>query len=188
MQTPSTRSRNAAQTRANILKAAQRLFSQRGYEQVGVRDIAAKAGINPALVIRYFGSKDGLFAEAVTDAFRLGELLEGERKGVGELLVRYLLQDEADGTFYPILALLRSAASPQGATLLRQGLETRFIEPLTEWLEGEERPLRASLIASTLLGIAIMQDVLRVTPLRESAVEVIVAQVAPMIQGYIDRG
>ena len=180
------RSRNAAQTKADILKAAQRLFSQRGYEHVGVRDIAAEVGINAALVIRYFGSKDQLFAAAVTEAFRLGDLLEGDRNSVGELLVRYLMQDDSDATFYPVLALLRSASSPQGAPLLRQGLETHFIQPLAEWLEGDDRSLRASLIASTLLGIAILQDVLYITPLTESPVESLVAQVAPVIQGYID--
>ncbi len=186
METPSPRSRNATQTRADILKAAQRLFSQRGYEHVGVRDIAAEVGINAALVIRYFGSKDELFAEAVTDAFRLEDLLEEDKHGVGEVLVRYLMQEESDDTFYPVLALLRSASSPHGATLLRQGLETHFIQPLAQWLEGENRPLRASLIASTLLGVAIMQDVLYITPLRESSVETIVAQVAPVIQRYIN--
>ena len=183
---PSPRSRNASQTRTDILKAAQRLFSQRGYEQVGVRDIAAEVGINGALVIRYFGSKDQLFAEAVTEAFRLGDLLQEDRNVLGERLVRYLMQDDADDTFYPIFALLRSTSSPQGATLLRQGLETHFIQPLAEWLGGEDSNLRASLIASTLLGVAIMQDVLYITPLTESSIETIVTQVAPVIQRYID--
>ncbi len=182
----SSRTRNASQTRTDILKAAQRLFSQRGYEQVGVRDIAAEVGINGALVIRYFGSKDQLFAEAVTDAFSLGDLLEGNRDEIGERLMRYLMQEDSNDTFYPVLALLRSASSPQGAALLRQGLEMHFIQPLAEWLEGKDRPLRASLIASTLLGVAIMQDVLYITPLTESSVEQLVAQVAPVIQGYID--
>ena len=181
----SSRTRNSVQTRADILKVAQRLFSQRGYEQVGVRDIAAEVGINGALVIRYFGSKDQLFAEAVTEAFRLGDLLQANRNELGELLVRYLMQEESDVTFYPVLALLRSASSPQGAVLLRQGLETHFIQPLAEWLEGENCSLRASLIASTLLGVAIMQDVLYITPLTESSIEMLVAHVAPVIQGYI---
>ena len=183
---PSPRFRNASQTRIDILKAAQRLFSQRGYEQVGVRDIAAEVGINGALIIRYFGSKDQLFAEAVTEAFRLGDLLQEDRNVLGERLVRYLMQDDSDDTFYPVLALLRSASSPHGATLLRRGLETHFIQPLAEWLGGEDRNLRAGLIASTLLGVAIMQDVLYITPLTESSIETLVAHVAPVIQGYID--
>ena len=182
----SPRQRNASQTRLDILKAAQKLFSQRGYERVGVRDIAAEVGINGALIIRYFGSKDQLFAEAVTEAFRLDAWLQERRAGLGELLVRYLLQDDSDATFYPILALLRSASSPQGATLLRQGLEEYFIQPLAEWLGGNDSHLRASLIASTLLGLAIMKDVLYITPLTESPTESLVAHVAPIIQGYID--
>ena len=186
MEKPSSRPRNASQTRANILRVAQRLFSQHGYEHIGVRDIAAEAGINGALVIRYFGSKDQLFAEAVTEAFRLGDLLQGKRETIGESLVRYLLQEDTDATFYPILALLRSASSSQGSALLRQGLEKYFIQPLAEWLGGEESELRASLIASILLGIAIMQDVLYVTPLTRSSIELLVVHVAPVIQRYID--
>ena len=186
MEKSSPRSRNASQTRADVLKAAQHLFSQRGYEQVGVRDIAAEVGINGALVIRYFGSKDQLFAEAVTEAFRLGDLLQEDRNALGERLVRYLMQDDSDATFYPVLALLRAATSPQGSTLLRQGLEAHFIQPLAEWLGGDDNYLRASLIASTLLGVAIMQDVLYITPLTKSSIEVLVAHIAPVIQGYID--
>lgn len=182
----SSRPRNASQTRAIILRTAQQLFSQQGYEHVGIRDIAAASSINGALVIRYFGSKDQLFAEAVTEAFKLGDLLQGRREEVGERLIRYLLQEDSDATFYPILALLRSVTSSQGAILLRQGLEMHFIQPLAEWLRGENRYLRASLIASTLLGIAIMQDVLYITSLTESSIDALVAQVAPVIQGYID--
>lgn len=181
-----SRPRNASQTRAIILHTAQQLFSQRGYEQIGIRDIAAAAEINGALVIRYFGSKDQLFAEAVMEAFKLGDLLQDRREVVGERLIRYLLQEDSDATFYPILALLRSATSSQGARLLKQGLETHFIQPLAEWLGGEDRYLRASLIASTLLGIAIMQDVLYISSLAESSIDALVAQVAPVIQKYID--
>ncbi len=182
----SPRRRNSSQTRANILQAAQRLFSQQGYEQIGVRDIAVEAGINSALIIRYFGSKDQLFAQSVTEAFRLGDLLQTRREEMGERLVRYLLQDDSDTTFYPILALLRSATSAQGAILLRQGLEEHFIQPLAEWLDGEERYLRASLIASVLLGVATMQDVLYIQYLTESSIESLVTQIVPVIQTYID--
>ncbi len=180
------RPRNASQTREDILRAAQKLFSQRGYEHVGVRDIATEVGINGSLVIRYFGSKEQLFAEAVTEAFRLGDLLQERREVLGERLVRYLLQEDSDATFYPILALLKSATSPQGATLLREGLEKNFIQPLAEWLGGKDSSLRASLIASMLLGVATMQDVLYVTPLMTNSIEVKIAHVAPVIQGYID--
>jgi AcrR family transcriptional regulator len=183
----SLRRRNSAQTRADILRAAQHLFSQGGYEQIGVRDIAVEAGINSALIIRYFGSKEGLFAQSVTEAFHLGDLLQTQREEMGERLVRYLLQDNTDDTFYPILALLRSVTSAQGATLLRQGLEEHFIKPLAEWLEGDQPYLRASLIASILLGVATMQDVLYISYLTESSIESIVKQVAPVIQAYVDN-
>ena len=97
------RYRNAAATRQAILEAAKLCFMDDGYEQVGVRDIAARAGVDPALVNRYFGSKEGLFSEAVASKFDLSHLLDGDRATLGERLARYVLQKKSPG------ARLRSA-------------------------------------------------------------------------------
>ena len=61
-------------TKAAILKAAQQLFADQGYERATVRDIAARAAIDPAMVIRYFGSKEGLFAQATAFDLKLPDL------------------------------------------------------------------------------------------------------------------
>src|SRR5215213_11524161 len=87
----SPRGRNAAATRQAILDSARWCFSHDGYDQVGVRDIAARAGADPALVNRYFGSKEGLFAEAVSAKFDLSELFDGDRAMLGERMARYIL-------------------------------------------------------------------------------------------------
>lgn len=185
--------RNATATRAAILVAARHNFSQRGYEHVGVRDIARQAGVNPALVIRYFGSKEQVFAEAVTDAFNLRPLLSElgpasvrSRAQLGDWLMRYLMRDETDVEFYPLLALLRSAPSPQGAALLRQGLEERFIQPLAEYLGDDEQGMRASVVAAILLGLAVTQDIIGAEPLAHAEGEVLVNLVAPVLQRIID--
>jgi AcrR family transcriptional regulator len=157
------------------------------YEQVGLRDIAKTAGVDAALVIRYFGSKEALFAEAVTQQFALGDLLDGARATLGERLTRYMLQkDHSPGHFDPVQALIRSSAHEQAGALLRAGLEQQFIGPLAAWLGGDDALVRASLIAAYLTGLAVTRDVLRLTPLADGETERLVGQIAPVLQRYID--
>ena len=122
------RYRNAAATRQAILEAAKTCFMHEGYEQVGVRDIAARAGVDPALVNRYFGSKEGLFSEAVASKFDLSHLLDGDRATLGERLARYVLQKKSTGADYdPLVALLRSSSSD----VVAECCETQFWKVLS---------------------------------------------------------
>lgn len=181
------RTRNAAATRTAILEAARHLFGRDSYERVGVRDIAARAGVDPALVIRYFGSKEQLFAEAITQRFGVSELLTGDRSQFGERLARYVLEKErTPDSFDPVLALLRSATSEHAATLLRAGLDDEFIGPLAAWLGGEQAVLRASLITAYLTGLSVMRDVIGSRPLADAETEALITLVAPALQSYVD--
>jgi Tetracyclin repressor-like, C-terminal domain len=86
----------------------------------------------------------------------------------------------------PLLALLRSASSEQGSKLMRRLLDEEFIRPLAKWLGGKQAELRASLIASAMLGLALTRDVLKSERLEGSEVDAIVKLVAPVLQSYID--
>lgn len=182
------RRRNAAATRAEILDAARALFTSDGYDHVGMRDVAGVVGVDAALVIRYFGSKEGLFAEAVAEGFRIGEdLLEGGTAGFGERLARYVLgREEGKGRFDPTLVLLRSAANERAAVLLREGLDEQFVRPLARWLGGEKAPERAGLIVATLFGLAFTRNVVRSGSLAEGETEDLISLVAPVLQLYVD--
>jgi AcrR family transcriptional regulator len=181
------RSRNSEATKADILSAARTAFASSGYDSVGVREIASVAGVNVALVIRYFGSKEKLFEQAVTGAFDLNELLSVRREEVGKLLAYYILQkQEREGSLEPLLALMRSSSSEQGSKLMRELLDEQFIRPLAKWLGGKQAELRASLIASTMLGLALTRDVLKSERLESSDIEAVVKLVAPVLQDYVD--
>lgn len=184
----SRRARDAGATRAEILAAARLHFSREGYDGVGVREIAATVGVNAALVNRYFGSKERLFAETVAGEFRLGEgLLGGERSEFGERLARSVLQKKgARGGLDPLLVLLRSAPNKRAADLLRESLDHHFVEPLARWLGGERAEERAGLISANLFGLAFMRDVLRSGPLASGDTETLVALIAPVLQSYVD--
>jgi AcrR family transcriptional regulator len=82
------RKRDAATTREEILEAATRRFATQGYERAGVREIAADAGVTAALVNRYFGSKEGLFAEVITRALDMAHLLRDGRADLADHLAR----------------------------------------------------------------------------------------------------
>ncbi|MFB9994808.1 TetR family transcriptional regulator [Deinococcus oregonensis] len=179
--------RDAAATKNALLHAALRRFAHEGYEHVGLREIAADAGVDVALIRRYFGGKAQLFSATVSEGMKFDTLLEGDRAGLGERLARYILHKNADdGTLDPLLAQLRAATNAEATGLFRDRLEVQFIEPLATWLGGEQAFERASLIASYLTGLAMTRVVLRVTPLNPDEVEPLVRLVAPALQSYID--
>lgn len=177
----------AEATRAAMLEAARALFTRDGYDHVGVRDVAAAVGVDAALVIRYFGSKEKLFAEAVARGFDPSGVLEGEREFLGERLARSVLQkEEKGGGFDPMLALLRSAPNERAAAILREGLDEQFVRPLARWLGGDAAEERAGLIAADLFGLAFMRVVVKSGPLATDDPERLVALAAPVLQSYVD--
>lgn len=180
--------RNAVATRARILEAARFHFARAGYDQVGMRQIAVTARVDAALIVRYFGSKEALFREVMAKGFQLGDdFLSGGREGLGERLVRYVAAKAgANRDMDPVLILLRSGSNEQAGSILRQGLDEGFVQPLARWLGGNHAPERAGLIASTLFGLAFMREVVRIEPLAEADIDRLVALVAPALQRYVD--
>ena len=155
-----------------------------GYEQVGVREIAARAGVDPALVNRYFGSKEGLFAEAVATRFDLRALFVGDRATLGERLARYVLKKSPDDGYDPLIALLRSTSCEAPARMLRDALQEGFVKPLAALLEGPDALQRAELVGSTLLGLLVHRTVIGGGAPDDN--ERVAALVAPTLQGLID--
>jgi AcrR family transcriptional regulator len=183
---PKTRPRDATATKQALLEAAQALFAERGFDRVGVRDIAEVVGVNPALVNRYFGSKEQLFAETVSERFDITPLLTRARFTFGETLVRYVLAEKDDQhRLNSVMALLVSVANDHAQTHLRQQLQQHFIAPLGAWLGGKNAELRASLIASELLGLVMLRDVARVTSLHDADLETLIGLVAKSIQSKV---
>ena len=144
------RRRNPDRTRAAILAAAQQAFSTRAYAAVGVRDITATAGTSVALVNRYFGSKEKLFAEAVGALFDAEMLLRVPRNGYGKALVASLVDAPAD-RINPLRIMILAAADPDARATIEQLLQDLIIAPLTAWFGGadaEHRAARLMLLAS----------------------------------------
>ncbi|MEU4313025.1 TetR family transcriptional regulator [Nocardia sp. NPDC024068] len=165
---PQGRRRDAAATRVAILSAAQELFAERGYERATVRDIATRAGVNQALLFRYFGNKDELFRATMTDRGR--SVLEA---GPVDALLSRLLERvlEPGGGVSPgswLQAALRSSGHEEGASVIRRELGEEYLRALSSLTDSADGELRADLLLAWLLGIGLVRSVLRREPLNSS--------------------
>jgi AcrR family transcriptional regulator len=173
-QTHPRRRRDAAATRSAILEAATRRFADRGYQCAGVREIAADAGVDAAMVNRYFGSKEGLFTEVIERTFDIRYIFDGDRATLAERLARRMVygrEDTAQERPIPLLLMLRSATEPHAAELLSPSLERNVLRPLAECLGGPDAEVRAALAIAQCTGFAIMNQMLRPRALAEARQE-----------------
>lgn len=144
--------RDAQRTRAAILDAAQEAFSTRGYIDTGVREITAAAGVNPALVSRYFGSKERLFEAALSGLLNAALLTAAPRSGFGEAMVS-LLTEQPSGRRNPLPMMLLASADPGARAIALRLLQELVLEPLSRWFgadEGASRAARFVVLASGL--------------------------------------
>jgi AcrR family transcriptional regulator len=144
--------RPAFATREEIRVAAARLFRERGFVGASVREIAAAAGTDPALVIRHFGSKELLFLETMRLSFDDERLRGIPLEALGERLVEMLLDADAD-TRAVWLALLQASGEPAVAARLRESHEANFVAPLRERLSGPDADGRARMTGALLAGL-----------------------------------
>jgi AcrR family transcriptional regulator len=177
-------------TRQAIEDAAKELFSLNGFDRTTVRDIGAKAGIDPAMIIRYFGSKDALFALVAAPDLRLPDLSHVDPAAIGETMVRHFLaqwEGEPGGGGMPVL--LRSAASnEEAAARLRDIFREQVFPAIARAGPPETAPQRAGLVASQLLGLALTRYILKLPPMVAMDVETIVREVGATVQRYATVG
>ncbi|MFE5915344.1 TetR family transcriptional regulator [Streptomyces wedmorensis] len=180
--------------RERILEAARAEFAERGYDKASVRGIARAAGVDPALVHHYFGTKDEVFAAAIEVSFEpaavVPAIVAGPRDAIGERLARFFIGVwENPVSRAPLLATVRSALTHEAAAkVLRTFVLRRLLERIAAELDVPEPALRAELAASQMIGVVIMRYVIKVEPLASADPEAIVAQVAPTLQRYLTEG
>lgn len=177
--------------REAILEAARALFAQHGFERATIRAVAAAAGVDPALVHHYFGSKEQLFEAAlklpIAPAVILPQLLQEDPEHVGERVVQVFLATwERPANRRVLMAMLRSAAANEQATaLVRRRLMAEVFGPLASLLHSADAELRVALVGSQLIGLALMRYVARIEPLATASADTVAAAVGPTIQRYL---
>lgn len=178
--------RRSDATRAAILAAAREQFAANGYQAATIRAIAAVAGIDPAMVIRYYGNKASLFAVAAEFDLRLPDLRALPRAAVGEALVAHFLDRwEGDET---LMALLRAAVTHEVAAQRMQLIFATQLTSLVARLCGQPRAVaatRAGLVATQILGLALCRYVLRLPPVVALRREDIVRSIGASVQAFL---
>ena len=179
-------------TRQSILEAAREVFAEKGYDQASIRAIAAQAGVDPALVHHYFGTKEKLFLACMNAPINPAELvpraLEGPPEEAGVRLVRLMLSVWDSPAGVAAVAMMRSAMSNEWtARLLREFVVTqilrRAIAELT--VDPAEAPMRAALVATQVAGLAIVRYVLKVEPVASAPAEDLARAIGPNVQRYL---
>lgn len=180
----------APDTRAAILAAARELFAGQGFAGTSVRAVAARAGVDAALVHHYFGTKDDLFVAAleleVDPRAALLPVIEGGVEGAGERLMRMFVSVwDVEETRRPVLAVMRGILDPGGQQLVRDGFFRMVLDPVGTALDLDQPERRMQLVASQLVGLVVLRYVLAVDPLASASSEELVATYAPTLQRYL---
>jgi len=174
--------RKGSATRDRILNAAILRFARSSYESVGLRDIAADAGVDVPYVHRCFGSKERLFAESLEATMEPAKLFAGPPGDIADFLAKQIFaRDGGRGrnTVGPLDIIIRSLSSVEASGVLREFTRDNIIRPLARTI-GQKTDTRAAVIASLLAGIGILRNVLRIDPLTEvegGELETLIAQI-----------
>ena len=179
-------------TREAILAAARERFSGHGYDRTRLRDVAADAGVDVALVHYHFKSKEGLFAAALEMPVSLPSLMADvlEEGGIEDFAARFLRRildvwdDERVGP--ALVAMVRSAMGHEpAAAALRGFVRTELLNRIAERVGTPDAHLRSVLFGSQLLGLLMYRHVLGIEPLASMEPDAIVASMAPSMQQYL---
>ncbi|NMO91555.1 TetR family transcriptional regulator [Actinomycetospora sp. TBRC 11914] len=181
-----TRSRAA---REAVLAAARRAFAAHGYERTTVRAVAADAGVDPSMVIRYYGSKDDLFRAATAVDLALPDLSQVPQAERGTALARRFvaLWDDPE-TGEVLTVLLRSAStSSEAAARVRETFADQVLVMVRHLADAEDPGVeaRAAALGSFMLGTALARYVLELPPLATAPAAEVVATMAPVVDAIL---
>lgn len=182
--------RSSETTKAAILGAARARFAEQGYERTTIRAVAADAGIDASMVMRYFGSKEQLFEAALAIDLHLPDFGSVPADQVPTRVVRHFLDRwEGDPTDDALLVLLRSAVTNEQAAARMRDIFARQVAPALAGAlpPGPDAPARAALLSAQLLGLALARYLLRLPPALALDPDRIAELYAPAIAVVLSR-
>jgi AcrR family transcriptional regulator len=188
---PPIRRRNSSETRDAILLSARKAFARSGYDGAGVREIAEGAGVTAMLVNRYFGSKEGLFAEALAATMASPIILAPQNMELShpagafaKALVNITAKNATplDG----FLILLRSASSARAAEIGREQIEKHYQKKMTSLVTTEAAPQRAAIALSLVAGFQVMRQMVGLAPLNDSSDTELIGILTPLFEELLN--
>lgn len=179
------RPRNSEASKKSILWAAQAALAQKSYDEVGLREIAQEAKIDPALIIRYFGSKEGLFREVIKTHIHIDSLNGVEVAKYPEVLARLTLGDATEIDQHSMLILHRSAPSEVAGPIIRETLRERLVNPMVARLNTPDAEVRVELVLSVLGGLSTGRHVTCYPSLVSGNREQLISMMIPVFQSLL---
>jgi len=183
--TGTTKPRNAVKTKARILAAAQQVFSQQGYGEAGIREIAAVADTTSPMLLRYFGSKAGLFEAALIQAMQTRQLFEGDRAKFGEHLAVLFLDTSLDIKAPSLIALSTGHAAARD--IATRVTRAQVVEPLAKWLGEPNGRTRALQIIMLAMGFVLFTRQFPLVPKRKGIDKKLAKWLAQTVQTIVDK-
>ena len=169
------------------METARSLFGEHGYAGTTVRAVAAEAGVDPAMVFYFFDTKQGLFAAAVEIPAKvplaIESVFQGSLDGIGERIIRTLLEnlDTNDGD--PLVLLARSAPThDESAVLLREFIHQEIAGRLAGMLDAPDADLRVGMVNVQILGLTVARHIVKLEPIASESIDELVARFGPLVQ------
>ena len=175
-------------TEVAILEAARQQFAEQGYERATIRGVAAAAGVDPALVMQHYGSKEALFAAAARwpsehERIKRAGPADLPHAALADVFDRFELAEDREAA----IALTRSCLThPGAAAVMRDEVMCDRMGAVAAALEGDDAELRAALLGACMIGLSMTRYLLALEPLASMPVEDLVGSVAPVLQRYLD--
>ncbi|MDI2131053.1 TetR family transcriptional regulator [Yinghuangia seranimata] len=176
------RPRDADARRADILAAARRAFARHAYADTTIAAIASDAGVSPALVMKYFGSKEHLFAQVFTFEEDATALFDAPLDGLARHMVLHLLATQVEQTRDPLLRIAFSRQHEEQGREARINFRAQVVTRLAARLPGPDAPLRAEMAIGVLLGLGALYAMVRAKHLRDMTHDEIADRYVPLIQ------
>lgn len=180
----------APDTRAEVLAAARTSFGELGFRGTTIRSVAAAAGVDPALVHHYFGTKDDLFVAAleipVDPREVMAPVVAAGPDGAGERLLRAFLGVWDDPDVQPgLLALARSLLGDYSGPMVRDAFLPIVVGPVLAQLVADRPEERIPLVASQIIGLVVTRYVIALPAMAQAPAEDLVARIGPVLQHYL---
>ena len=183
-----TRDERRRRSEAAILQAARELFAEAGFERTTIRAVAARAGLDPALVMQHYGSKEGLFAAAARWSDDAQSVLTASRDdlpaaAVADLLAKF--EDAPDRE--AAVALMRNCLThPAAARVMRDEVMCDRAAAIAASIGGEEAELRSSLVGACMIGLGMARYLLEIEPLASASREDVQRHMEPVLRALVD--
>src|SRR3954447_25937465 len=184
---PTSREERRRRTEACILQEARRLFAEEGYERATIRAVAGRTGVDPALVMQYFGSKEGLFAVAMQGAHGGGTARTASREEIPSAVLHDVVakfEDTVDRE--AAVALLRNFLThPEANRIMRDEVMCKITAKMAGTIGGCDAQLKAALLMACVAGVGLARYLLEIPGLAEAAREDVPRLTEPAARGIL---